>query len=94
VTALPGGPTVAVEVDLTGPVPQSNAVLAMGNGSKLPVADLLCGTGLTRAMAMREVEHLARERAAAGQFPAVDAYLQNLRDLFAALDAHARGTLQ
>jgi hypothetical protein len=50
-----------------------------------------------RDTAMHHVERLACERAAAGQFPmgfTVDAYLANLRDLFAALDAHARGSVQ
>lgn len=97
ITALPSGPTIAVDVDLTGPVPQSNAALALDGGPKLPVADLLCGTGSARETAMHHVERVARERAAAGQFPkgfTVDAYLANLGDLFAALDAHARGSVQ
>jgi hypothetical protein len=92
ITALPDGPTIAVDVDFAGPVPQSNAVLALQDGPRLLVADLLCGTGSAREMAMEHMETLARERADAGQFPegiTVTAYLANLRGLFAALDTHA-----
>ena len=96
-TALPGGPTIAVDVDLSGSIPQTKATLALDGGPKIAVADLLCGFGPARETAMRHVERMAGESDDAGKFPkafTVDAYLANLRDLFAALDAHARGTLQ
>jgi hypothetical protein len=97
ITALPNGPTIAVDVDLTGPVPQSNAMLALDGGPRLPVTALLCDTGSARETVVHYVQCLAYERAATGQFPkgfTVDAYTANLRDLFAVLDAHARGAVQ